>query len=91
MNIPNVAFDDLNGMAVTRLGKRHAAQPTIQEKDPRGKLIYWVGPVGDALDAEVGTDFHAIANNKVSITPLKIDMTDYSACAELEVWVETQK
>ena len=91
VNIPNVAFEDLNGMEVTRLGKRHAAQPTIQERDPRGKLIYWVGPVGDALDAEVGTDFHAISQKKVSITPLKIDMTDYSACAELEAWVETQK
>ena len=90
VNVPNVAFDDLDGMVVTRLGKRHAAQPTIQERDPRGQLIYWVGPVGDALDAEVGTDFHAIANNKVSITPLKIDMTDYAACAELETWIETQ-
>ena len=91
INVPDIPYNEVQGIEVTRLGKRHTAQPTIQERDPRGKLIYWVGPVGDALDAEVGTDFHAIANNKVSITPLKIDMTDYSACAELEVWVETQK
>lgn len=75
INIPDVPFDELNGYEVTRLGNRHKSEPVIQTKDPRGKEIYWVGAVGAEQDAGSGTDFYAIKQNKVSITPLSVDLT----------------
>ena len=73
---------------MTRLGKRYCAQPTIQQIDPRGKKVYWIGLVGDAADAGVGTDFHAVEQNQVSLTPLKIDLTDYDIFSEVQTWVD---
>jgi 5'-nucleotidase len=91
INVPDVEEKDLNGIAVTRLGKRHCAQPTIPQKDPRGEMVYWVGPVGDAEDDRVGTDFYAVNNNQVSLTPMKIDMTDYDIFSEVKSWVDSGK
>ena len=68
---------------VTRLGRRHASAPVIQQKSPRGEAIYWIGPAGDAREAGEGTDFHATAVGCVSITPLQVDLTDH---ATLGVW-----
>ncbi|MBV53755.1 MAG: 5'/3'-nucleotidase SurE [Coxiellaceae bacterium] len=87
VNVPDIAECDLQGIEVTRLGKRHSAQPTIEQKDPRGKTIYWVGPIGEASDAQVGTDFHAVKDNKVSLTPMKIDMTDYDVQTRVSDWL----
>ena len=88
INIPDVEESALNGIAVTRLGKRHCAQPTIQQTDPRGKKVYWIGLVGDAAEAGAGTDFHAVEQNQVSLTPLKIDLTDYDIFSEVQTWVD---
>ena len=63
---------------VTRLGRRHAREPVIAQQNPRGETIYWIGPAGDAREAGEGTDFHAVATGKVSITPLQVDLTDHA-------------
>lgn len=87
VNVPDVHYEEIKGYLVTRLGTRHRAEPTIRQIDPRGRPIYWVGPAGLEQDAGEGTDFHAIACGCVSITPLKVDMTDYMAFDRLSDWV----
>jgi len=87
VNVPDIPFSDLTGYAVTRLGTRHCAEPTIKEIDPRGNTIFWVGLPGPEQDAGVGTDFHAINQSKVSVTPLHIDLTHYKAFEHLNGWM----
>ena len=67
--------DEITGTEVTRLGKRHAAESVIRATNPRGEAIYWIGPAGSARDAGPGTDFNAVAERRVSITPLDADLT----------------
>ncbi|PWR00532.1 5'/3'-nucleotidase SurE [Leucothrix pacifica] len=88
INVPNLPWSEIKGFKVTRLGKRHHAEPVIRAQDPRGRDIYWVGPVGEQLDAGEGTDFHAIDKGFVSITPLHIDLTQYQAMASTEHWLQ---
>ena len=78
VNIPNRADADGLPRCVTRLGRRHSSEPVIMQTNPRGEAIYWIGPAGDARDAGEGTDFHATASGKVSITPLQVDLTDHA-------------
>jgi 5'-nucleotidase len=87
VNIPSLPYDQLGEWKVTRLGKRHPSQPVIRQADPRGNPIYWIGPSGDALDASEGTDFHAVANGFVSITPLQLDLTDTAMLPTACDWV----
>jgi len=75
VNIPNCPYGDIRGVQVTRLGRRHPSEPVIKSADPRGRPIYWIGPAGVAKDAAEGTDFHAVAQGYVSVTPLQIDLT----------------
>ena len=86
VNVPDMPLDELQGFEITRLGKRHPAQPAIRMLDPRGSTVYWVGASGEEEDAGVGTDFNAINNSKVSITPIQIDMTNYTMFERLERW-----
>jgi 5'-nucleotidase len=79
VNIPNRADADALPWLVTRLGRRHASEPVICQVSPRGETLYWIGPAGDAREAGEGTDFHAVANGQVSITPLQVDLTDHAA------------
>ena len=87
VNIPDVGIEELQGFEITRLGKRHPAQPAIKALDPRGYPVYWIGASGDEEDAGPGTDFHAIKENKVSITPIQLDMTNYTAFEKIKDWV----
>jgi len=87
INVPDVPFTEIQGYEVTRLGTRHCAEPTIRQLDPRGQPIYWIGPSGKEEDAGPGTDFFAIKQKKVSITPLRIDLTQYEAFEQLASWV----
>jgi 5'-nucleotidase len=82
VNIPNRADAMQLPRRVTRLGRRHASEPVIQQKSPRGEPIYWIGPAGDAREAGEGTDFHATAVGCVSITPLQVDLTDHATIGE---------
>lgn len=83
INIPDIPLAEINKLEVTRLGSRHKSQPVIEAKDPRGKPIYWVGAVGKAKDSRIGTDFFAIKNNNVSITPLHTDLTKYNVMEDV--------
>ena len=88
VNVPNRPYDDLRGIEVTRLGYRHRSEPVVKSRDPRGRTVYWVGPAGAEQDAGPGTDFHAVAAGRVSVTPLQIDLTRHSAIAALGRWLE---
>jgi 5'-nucleotidase len=78
VNIPNRADALALPREITRLGKRHASEPVIRQVSPRGEPLYWIGPAGDAREAGPGTDFHATAQGRVSITPLQVDLTDHA-------------
>lgn len=78
VNIPNRPDAASLPRVVTRLGRRHASEPVIAQQNPRGETIYWIGPAGDAREAGEGTDFHAVASGKVSVTPLQVDLTDHA-------------
>lgn len=77
INVPDVSYSELQGIKVTRLGRRHKAEPVIKSLTPRGDTVYWVGAAGAAQDAGEGTDFHAVQYNYVSVTPLQIDLTRF--------------
>ncbi len=87
VNVPDVPYDQLEGTEVTRLGRRHKAEGVVKSANPRGETVYWVGAAGDAQDAGAGTDFHAVAHRKVSITPLQIDLTQYSTLDQMRTWL----
>jgi len=78
VNIPNRPDADSVPRVVTRLGRRHSSEAVIRQDSPRGDPLYWIGPAGDAKDAGEGTDFHATAQGRVSITPLQVDLTDHA-------------
>ena len=88
VNVPDIPFEALAGFRVARLGHRHKAEPVIRSADPRGRPIYWVGPPGDEEDAGPGTDFDAIRQGYVSLTPIQVDLTRHEALPGLERWTE---
>jgi 5'-nucleotidase len=88
VNVPDVAPAALRGIEVTRLGKRHKAEPVIKLTTPRGEQAYWIGPAGAAADAGPGTDFHAIDNRRVSVTPLLMDLTHSAQLPRARAWLE---
>ncbi len=88
VNIPNLPLEEIRGIEVTRLGSRHRAEPVIKDFDPRGRSMYWVGPPGAEADAGPGTDFYAINQSKVSITPLHLDMTHYKVFDQVASWID---
>jgi len=88
VNVPDIPWDQLEGFEATRLGRRHKSEPVIKTLDPRGREIYWVGPAGAEEDAGPGTDFHAVRYNRVSVTPIQIDLTRYSALDQVASWLQ---
>jgi 5'-nucleotidase len=89
VNVPDRAWDDIRGFEVTRLGHRHRSEPCIAQSDPRGRPIYWIGPAGPEQDAGPGTDFHAVKAGYISITPITVDLTRYTALEKVASWVTT--
>lgn len=87
VNVPDLPWDQLQGFEVTRLGNRHRAEPALRHEDPRGRPIWWIGMAGDEADCGPGTDFHAITQYRVAITPLVVDMTRHGALERLSHWV----
>lgn len=87
VNIPDVPPQELGDFSVTRLGRRHKAEPVIRATNPRGETVYWVGPVGAAQEAGEGTDFWAIQNKQVSITPLMLDLTAHTQLDGIRTWL----
>lgn len=87
VNVPDVPYDQLQGLEVTRLGKRHKAEPVIKALSPNGETVYWVGAAGQAQDAGEGTDFNALSQQRASLTPLQVDLTQYSQIDALGTWL----
>lgn len=88
VNVPDVPLAELKGFRCTRLGYRHRSEPVVRASDPRGRPVYWIGPAGAQHDAGPGTDFHAVGEGYVSITPLQIDLTRHSILPRVEAWLE---
>lgn len=88
VNVPNLPLDHIKGIQLTRLGHRQQAKPPVREVNPRGRVGYWIAAAGDAQDCGPGTDFHALMQGYVSITPLQLDRTFQEAFEGLNQWVE---
>ena len=89
INVPDLAWEELQGFAVTRLGQRHKAEPVVRSTGADGEPVYWVGPPGAEQDAGPGTDFHAVRSGFVSITPMHIDLTRHAALAQTSSWIKS--
>ncbi len=89
VNVPDVPWEQLQGLEATRLGQRHKSEAVIRAQDPRGRPIYWVGPAGAEQDAGPGTDFHAVRQNRVSVTPIQVDLTRHNAIANVADWLQS--
>jgi len=87
INVPDVHYGQLRGTEVTRLGRRHKAEPVVKSITPRGETVYWVGAAGGAQDAGAGTDFNAVTRTLVSVTPLQIDLTHFSQFQNIKDWL----
>ena len=87
VNVPDVPYEELKGIEVTRQGRRHRAEPMIEDTDPFGRTVFWYGPAGKEQDAGPGTDFHAIAEGYCSVTPLSVDMTAYQSLDNMKAWL----
>ena len=91
INVPDVPYDQIEGIEITRLGHRHKADKPVAITNPRGKESFWISSAGEVADAGVGTDFYAIEHNRVSITPLHIDMTLHSSMMPMNEKLGFQK
>src|SRR5882672_3891301 len=87
VNVPDIPYDALKGLEVTRLGKRHKAEPVIKTTTTRNQTVYWVGAAGSAQDAGPGTDFHAVHSDRVSLTPLQMDLTHQQQIPAVRTWL----
>ena len=88
INVPDISYEELKGMEVTRLGRRHKAEAVVKSQTPRGETVYWVGAAGPAQDAGEGTDFFSIQHDRVSLTPLQIDLTRYGQMNTVKDWLK---
>ncbi len=88
VNVPDLPLEQIRGLSATRLGHRHKAEPVTQLLDPRGRPMYWIGPAGSEQDAGEGTDFFALRNGFVSVTPIQVDLTRHAAIDPLGRWLD---
>lgn len=88
VNVPDLPVEQLAGFEVTRLGSRHRSEPVMRTLDPRGRPMWWIGAAGSGADSGPGTDFHAISQRRVSITPLLVDLTRYESIDRLTTWTQ---
>jgi 5'-nucleotidase len=89
VNVPDRPYAELAGYAGTRLGFRHRSERVVPASDPRGRPVYWIGPAGASADAGAGTDFAAVAQGLVSVTPLSIDLTRHAALPTVSHWLKS--
>lgn len=87
VNVPDIPFEEVQGIQAVRLGFRHKSEPVVKSKDPHGRTIFWVGPAGRGADSGEGTDFHAIERGFVTVTPLSADLTQHDALPQLHTWL----
>jgi len=86
VNVPQLRDDEIKGVKVTRLGKRKYHDSLIERTDPRGRAYYWIGGDAPVWEPEEGTDFTAVDQGYVSVTPLHLDLTDTSLLNALTDW-----
>lgn len=91
VNVPDLPHEQLKGLKVTRLGARHHAEEMVKQRDPRGQIIYWLGPPGQVRDGGEGTDFQAVEQGWVSMTPILVDLTAHDAILSMEKWVSIEQ
>lgn len=89
VNVPDRPYEELTGIVATRLGFRHRSEPLLKMTDPQGKTIYWIGPAGPGQDAGPGTDFDAIEQGAVAVSPLKVDLTRHESVPALATWLRS--
>lgn len=88
VNIPDIPYEEIRGVQITRLGRRHKAEPAVKSITPRNETVYWIGAAGPAADAGEGTDFYATEHGWVSITPLQIDLTHAAQLDSVRLWLD---
>lgn len=88
VNIPDCPYEKIRGMKTTVLGRRSRSGPLIEAKNPRGEVLYWIGPAGSAEDSGQETDFHAVNDGYVSITPLQFDLSHYAQVNDIKEWIK---
>ncbi len=88
VNVPDIPYEAIKGIETTRLGKRHRAEAVVKSENPRGQTVYWIGAAGAAQDAGEGTDFNAISHDRVSLTPLQMDLTHFAQLSATKHWLE---
>jgi 5'-nucleotidase len=88
VNVPDLPYDELKGIKVTRLGHRAKGLAPEKISDPRGRERFWIAAAGEGDDAGPGTDFYAVANDFVSVTPIQVDMTRHESLVDIETWLE---
>ena len=91
LNVPDVVASELRGLRATRLGARHQSQPIIEEANDDDNKVYSIGAIGDGADAGVGTDFDAVRDGYVSVTPMQVDMTRHSSLPDIARWLARNK
>jgi 5'-nucleotidase len=80
----NVPAGPARGIRLTRLGARRYTEDVVEQRDPRGRQIFWIGGGRPIWEATPGTDFHEVACGWASVTPLHLDMTEHRFLAELQ-------
>lgn len=88
VNVPDRPWAEIAGFEVTRLGRRSRAAPSIEQTDPRGRPIWWIGPAGEVDDASPGTDFDAVRRGFISVTPIHVDLTRFQALEKVSHWMQ---
>lgn len=86
VNVPSCAYEGISEVRVTKLGKRVYRDVIVKKKDPRGRDYYWIGGGDPEWEPEGGTDFEAIEQNAISVTPLHLDLTDYEQMGAVKKW-----
>jgi 5'-nucleotidase len=85
-NIPDLSATDIKGILITQLGSRIYNDIIVRNTDPRGKDYFWIGGGEPGWSKDENSDFAAVSSGYISITPLRIDMTDYKDIFELKKW-----
>ncbi len=86
VNVPNLALESIRGVAVTRQGRRVYSETVVRKIDPRGKAYYWIGGADPTWEQLGDTDYEAVSNGWISLTPLHLDLTNHRAITELKSW-----
>jgi len=86
VNVPNVEEKDVKGLEITRLGKRGYQDELIVRTDPFGRRYYWIGGGRPTMVNEPGTDIRALADGKISVTPIHLDLTNHALIPKLQEW-----